>query len=229
MDLREDLAFETHTVVNYFDEEVSDLRHAEEQAVLRAMPTGYDLWELNGINVGCGDRCINDAIVGIDAHSGEWNTSGEFGQKFQSGAKLRSWSHDLPFKSNTLDYIVALHILEHEANPIEVVKHWIDIVKSGGGVGIVVPDWRYTWDSRNDDHPWGHRWNPTPKLSRALFEEYWSELSILEHLDTYRWKMSFDMVLRKPGDFVSFDASDADRIPTGRQLHTSGKFLHPDD
>ena len=124
---------------------------------------------------------------------------------------------------------MALHILEHVSDPVSVVLHWLDVVKPGGGVGIVLPDWRYTWDARRDNNIWSHHWNPMPALFKKLYDDSWSEVSHLEHSNTYKWKLSFDVVLRKYGDFVPFNPKDAERIPTGRQLWDAGMFLHLDD
>jgi len=133
------------------------------------------------------------------------------------------------FRSNSIDYIVALHILEHIPDPIEVVFNWLDILKPGGGLGIIVPDWRYTWDARNDQNIWSHRWNPTPKLVKNLFDQNWSKISCLEHFCTYKWKLSFDFVLRKFGEFQPFDIKEAETIPTGKQLYEFGLIYHSDE
>jgi hypothetical protein len=76
---------------------------------------------------------------------------------------------------------------------------------------------------------WSHRWNPTPNLVRNLYEEHWSTVSTLEHFCSYKWKLSFNFVLRKRGDFVAFNIHDAERIPTGKQLADMGKIYHRDD
>lgn len=51
----------------------------------------------------------------------------------------------------------ALSAAEHLNDPVAAVLHYLDIVKPGGGVGIVVPNWEYAWDARGDDNEWGHR------------------------------------------------------------------------
>ncbi len=226
---REELASQTHTMVVYYDQEVTDVRIAEENAAMRAAPQGYDLNDLNGVNVGCGDRIIHESLIGCDAHKGKWSIEGAQNQVYESKSKILSWSHDLPFKKESMDFIVALHILEHVADPVEIVLEWLDIIKPGGGLGIIVPDWRYTWDARNDHNIWSHRWNPTPKLVKKLYDEHWGHAAVLEHFCTYRWKLSFDFVLRKHGEFMAFDLKDAAKIPTGNQLFENGKFYHLDD
>ncbi len=67
---REAVALATGTMVQYYCNEVAAVREAEETASLRSMPPGYAIEWLNGLNVGCGDRPIHSALLGIDAHRG---------------------------------------------------------------------------------------------------------------------------------------------------------------
>lgn len=208
---REAVALATRTMVQYYGDEVASLREAEETAALRAMPPGHRIEDLNGLNVGCGDRPIHPPLLGIDVR--------------RSG-HLRGWCDALPFRSESIDFIVALHVLEREHDPVATVLHWLDVVKPGGGVGIVVSDWRYTWDARHDHDPWSHRWNPTPRLLEQLHARHWAHAASLERLDTYPFKLSFDVVLRKHGTFAPFDGSSRANRPTGHDLHEAGLFLH---
>ena len=214
---REQVARETGTMVVYFGEEVGRVRKAEEDAALRAAPPGHPLEQLNGLNVGCGDRIVQPSLVGLDAHRGTWLVGGDSHQTYNSSAALLAWAHELPFACNSMDYIVAMHILEHMPDPVATVLHWLSIVKPGGGVGIIVPDWRYTWDARDDDSLWGHRMNPTPELLRELYEKHWKPICTLEHCESYPFKLSFDVVLRKHGTFVPFGAT-MPQAPTGKAL-----------
>jgi SAM-dependent methyltransferase len=188
------------------------------------MPPGYAIEQLNGLNVGCGDRSVHSTLLGIDAHRGTWSMGGG-AASFTSLAHLRGWAGDLPFKPSSMDFIVALHVLEHEPDPVATMLHWLDVVKPGGGVGIVVPDWRYTWDARTDRHPWSHRWNPTPDRLRSLHARHWSAVATLEHIGTIPYKLSFDVVLRKHGPFAAFDARSLERRPTGYELHCRNAFV----
>jgi ubiquinone/menaquinone biosynthesis C-methylase UbiE len=46
----------------------------------------------------------------------------------------------LPFKDNSVDYLVARHNFEHYEDPRSVLKEWGRVVKPDGIVGIVLPD-----------------------------------------------------------------------------------------
>jgi SAM-dependent methyltransferase len=222
---REQFARETGTMVLYFGEEVPEVMRIEEAAALKAAPRGHDLSLLQGLNMGSGNRTISPYLLPIDImrHQEHGSESGEHGA-LHSGAFL-ALSDDLPFKPNSVDYIVALHMLEHVEDPVEVVLHWLAVIKPGGGIGVVVPDWRYTWDARHDDSSYGHKWNATPDLVRLLYAEHWSNVAELEHIDTYDHKISFDFVLRKPGEFKPFAPPRLVSMKSGKQRNEMGLFL----
>ena len=59
----------------------------------------------------------------------------------------------LPFRDNSLDYVVCSNVLEHVANPVAALAEWQRVLRPGGIIYLVVPDRRYTWD---------HPRRPTP-------------------------------------------------------------------
>ena len=222
---REEFARQTKTCVLYFGDEVSLVQKAEEDAALAAAPKGYSLEKLNGLNIGCGNRRISPHLLPVDIMRAPPTTAiAGAHHAFLQGAIL-ALADQLPFRNGTIDLIVALHMLEHMPDPVAVVQHWLDLLKPGGGIGIVVPDWRYTWDSRNDASVFGHKWNCSPELVRSLWEQHWSAHCELEGLATYPYKLSFDFVLRKHGDFVPFTIPDPSTMPSGASLHKAGVFL----
>lgn len=222
---REYFAFKTGTMVLYIGEEVAEVMKAEEEGALRATPKGYDLEQLVGLNIGCGARLISPYLLPVDIMRANHYGVGAGEHAALTATALLSLSDDLPFKHNSVDYIVALHMLEHVANPVETVNHWLDVVKPGGGIGIVVPDWRYTWDSRKDKGKFSHKWNPTPEFLHGLYNEHWRDRSALEHLATYDYRLSFDFVLRKHGEFRPFQLPDPNKILSGYELNQAKEFI----
>jgi SAM-dependent methyltransferase len=223
---REQFAHVTGVPVLYFGAEVPEVQQAEESAALRAAPQGFDLAVLQGLNIGCGTRTISPYLLPVDIMRQQEHGAGSGEHGALNNAAFLALSDDLPFKPGSIDFVVALHMLEHVEDPVKVILHWLDIVKPGGGVGIVVPDWRYTWDSRSDSAPYGHKWNPTPDLIRDLYRRHWRSKAELESIDTYDHKISFDFVLRKPGKFEPFAAPPIDQMKSGAERHRSGVFLH---
>lgn len=223
---REEFALKAHKMVLYHGKEVAAVQKAEETGALAAMPKGFPIDKLNGLNIGCGNRTISPYLTPVDIMRTQPETHIAGVHHALTPGAFLALPDDMPFKDNSIDYIVALHMLEHVENPIRVIHHWLDIVKPGGGIGIVVPDWRYTWDSRSDDAPFSHKWNPTPSLIEKIYREHWDDRADLETLATYSYKLSFDFVLRKHGTFTPFQAPAVDTIRTGMRRHKDGIFLH---
>ena len=214
---REELARGTNKQVFYLRDESQDCIRAANEAVLRAAPQGHRLEELNGINVGAGDRHVSDFVTTIDLKRVHKTNAA-------TGSFLAPMK-PLPFRPGVLDYIVSLHSLEHVSNPIEVLLHWIESLKPGGGIGLILPDWRYTWDARIDGTAWGHKWNPDPDLIAAAYDRYLKPHCELEALDTFDYKISFDVILRKPGEFVPFRSEEYLTGDSGKSLASTGQMF----
>ena len=220
---REFIAYKTRTLVIYFDEEVSQVREAEEVAALKAMPYGYPIEKLNGLNIGCGDRIIHPALIQVDITRASLIGAG--GHFYASPSAILSTCDKLPFADNSIDFIIALHFLEHIFNPIDVLRHWHNKLKPGGGVGIILPDWRYTWDARFDEAAYGHKWNCEPELLARLYKDQLQDIYILEGFNTYCHKISFDVVLRKDGIFKPFNIPLGEDSESGASRFRRGQFL----
>jgi SAM-dependent methyltransferase len=215
---REMLSFETKTRVVYLGNEVEMVKKIEEEAVLYSIPYGYKIIELNGLNIGCGDRLIHSSLIQYDGNRGDKENSKHNG--FIENCILGSIDK-LPFSDESLDFIVALHVLEHSATPANTILEWLRVLKPGGGIGVVVPNWKYNWDASYDLYPYGHRWNTSPISVMALIKELQnhvisSKLAFdIERFDTYSIKLSFDFVLRKYGTFKKTEINPG---PTGREI-----------
>jgi SAM-dependent methyltransferase len=62
----------------------------------------------------------------------------------------------LPFHDNSLDYVVASHVLEHVANPVAALAEWCRVLRPSGIIHVVVPDRRATWEHRRALTPVAH-------------------------------------------------------------------------
>jgi predicted SAM-dependent methyltransferase len=51
-------------------------------------------------------------------------------------------------KSNSVDFVMSSHVLEHLPNPAVAIEEWMRVVKPGGVVFFVVPDMRHTFDKK---------------------------------------------------------------------------------
>jgi SAM-dependent methyltransferase len=202
LEQREEIALHTKSRLYYYDEEVAAVRAAEEQILNNVIPDGYtmkDLPLLNGLNIGAGGRTISDYVTCLDFNRGAEETTSVNGIVKNS---ILSNADNLPFKDDSIDYIIALHILEHCAEPVSVLREWLRVLKPGGKLGVVIPDWRYNWNAANDNSKYGHRWNTSPISTAEMLETHFPDKIL--YLDTYPYKLSFDFVLKKPGDFKPF-------------------------
>merc|ERR1719223_1474430 len=208
MEALQRLSADTRIPTIYFDS--AAIAHAadEEAAALKAAPA-RDLTKLNGINVGYEGRNVKNTIP-VGKNNGK--------------TSIQAWTEDLPFANNTVDFIISLHNLEHVANPPEVINHYLDILRPGGGIGIILPHMDYVWAAHEDKAIWGHRWATRPETVCAMHEVFWKDRADLERLATLKNKNSFDVVLRKHGLFYPHEDDVTPKAPSGKELHDSGLF-----
>ncbi len=55
-------------------------------------------------------------------------------------------AYSLPVFSNSIDYIIASHVIEHCANPVKALIELYRVIKPGGFIYIVLPDKTKTFD-----------------------------------------------------------------------------------
>jgi len=53
---------------------------------------------------------------------------------------------DLPFKDNTVDFVISSHVIEHFYDPIKTIEEWLRVVKPGGYIYIIAPHKERTFD-----------------------------------------------------------------------------------
>lgn len=222
---RERFALKTKSLVLYMPAEAGLIKGLEEQAALQAAPRGYELNALNGINIGCGDRRISEHLTPVDIMRESQITSSTGAHHAFLRDAILANPEDLPFKPQSLDYIVALHMLEHVANPMEILLYWATLLKPGGGIGLILPNYEYTWNAAGDTSRFGHKWNTNSGIFRRLYEKHLRDQLLLERIDTLEHKISFDVVLRKPGTFKHFRISNETSQYSGAELARMGSMV----
>jgi SAM-dependent methyltransferase len=53
---------------------------------------------------------------------------------------------NLPFKDNSLDYVISSHVIEHFFDPVSAIQEWIRVIHKGGFVVIIAPQKERTFD-----------------------------------------------------------------------------------
>lgn len=96
-----------------------------------------------GIDVGAGADCLQTPAKGDRIFN--WDLKDGDGQKLDS------------IDDETFDFQFSSHTLEHVVDVDDALKNWIRVVKPGGFIYCVIPDWHYyekeKWPSQyNGDH-----------------------------------------------------------------------------
>lgn len=80
------------------------------------------------------------------------------------------------FLDQTLDFVIALHFLEHTQDPIRTVENMLRVLKKGGIAFIAIPDKRFTFDVNRPVHGFEHLrrdYNEGPAWSMRRHYEEW--------------------------------------------------------
>jgi SAM-dependent methyltransferase len=56
----------------------------------------------------------------------------------------------------SVDFVIANHMLEHTRNPIATVETFLRVLRPGGHIFMAIPDKRFTFDRRRDITPFSH-------------------------------------------------------------------------
>jgi SAM-dependent methyltransferase len=220
---RELIAWITGTPPLYIGDEAVEVQKAEAQAALRSLPAGVPTSKLNILDIGAGGRRLDDNVIPYEPHRHLDLDLPAYQKPF--GTPILGWADNLPFASSSLDAIISLHNLEHLENPVNFLLDALDIVKPGGGVGIIVPNVFFAWDPAGDLNPWGHRWASDPVTMCKMFHIFLEPLADVEHFVSYEHRISFDFILRKKGNHTPFD-DDAPNYATGMDKARQGERWH---
>ncbi len=81
-----------------------------------------------------------------------------------------------PFAPQSLDFIIASHVLEHLPFPLAALDHWYSALRPGGLLVLRIPDKRYTFDRQRPRTPLQHliheHVHPETFDQRAHFEDW---------------------------------------------------------
>lgn len=84
----------------------------------------------NGLDLGCSNRKKSCWAIGVDIN--------------REGGKIPEliWNaeEELPFRSQTLDFVMGTHIAEHLKDPATSIVRWMKKIKRGGFLILIIPD-----------------------------------------------------------------------------------------
>ena len=91
------------------------------------------------VDLGCGHNKTVDYAVGVDAiPKGEKINS--LHDAISQADVVANVAGEMPFKDGEFDVVIARHIMEHCINPIQTLREWMRIVRTGGKLYIAVPN-----------------------------------------------------------------------------------------
>lgn len=92
------------------------------------------------LDLGCGDHKTVLNAIGVDLVAKGTNITSLVGNPKSVADVEHDVSKPLPFEKESIDCIIARHILEHLINPLQVLRQWSASLKKGGRLIIAVPD-----------------------------------------------------------------------------------------
>lgn len=108
--------------------------------------------------VGSLDNCDFSQDTAWASHQDSYTFSAE---KTPGKNIFRDASNLSSIASQTYDFILSSHNLEHFANPVKALQEWKRVTRSGGGLILVLPNYSKTFDHRR-----------TPTSVDHMFEDF---------------------------------------------------------
>jgi len=99
------------------------------------------------------DNCVYSLETIWEGKRAEGSTFSYHARKSNGFNFIREATDLVGIADRQYDFILSSHSLEHTSNPVRALKEWMRVVKPGGAVIVLLPDYRHTFD---------HRRNPTP-------------------------------------------------------------------
>ena len=110
-----------------------------------------------GLDIGCNEQKITSNCIGVDIDSGVC-------------PDIVADMNDSQALGHDWDFIVASHVLEHAYNTIQTLTIWMNALKLGGTLGVIVPHGEYTQSKTLGDASLTHQQLFTPKTLHLFLE-----------------------------------------------------------
>ncbi len=122
----------------------------------------------------------------------------------------------LPFRSNTLNYVASSHVLEHVANPVAALLEWHRVLMNRGIIYLVVPHRPWTFDHKREptdpEHMWQDYLNQVTQSDGTHIDEFVDQVD----WSMYRPESSTETVSQEQEQLRSELKSDA---ANGKELN----------
>jgi SAM-dependent methyltransferase len=112
---------------------ILDLASGCGQFVLLALREGFDS---EGVEPDAWRRGFVERKIELAGYPPDWK------RRFHGGA-----GEALPFRDDSFDYVTSFQTLEHVGDPARVVAEMVRVTRPGGGIHIMCPDYRSTFEA----------------------------------------------------------------------------------
>lgn len=82
------------------------------------------------------DRSTKESLVGVQGFADDWSEP----DIVDDGEVLSS------IADNSIDFIIACHVLEHTQDPLSAMQAWLSKIRPGGVLFLAIPDRRHSFD-----------------------------------------------------------------------------------
>lgn len=94
------------------------------------------------LDLGCGGQKLHPKMVGVDIRrNGQMGVGGNWDKPAASDMEADVLA--LPLNDDSVDGILAKHLLEHIIDPVQALMEWLRVLKPGGKLVVLCPDYRY--------------------------------------------------------------------------------------
>ena len=178
----------------------------------------------SGIELGAGDRPLPVSLEADIRYVEAFDLASERSRSFPNAAGFNDFvSADLyatfesmPFAADSLDFIIASHVIEHSPNPIGALVNAHRCLRSGGRLLLIVPDHDRTFDAPREITPIDHLLNDFANYARELdlphYREWYKKVMRADDYDIKAqadWELKADLHYHcfTPGSFLEMIAA----------------------
>ena len=129
-----------HHVLPKYDAETGGV--VESENVLALSELEPILGDTIVLDLGCGGQKLHPKMVGVDIRRNGQVGVGANADK-PAVPDMEADVLDLPLKDQSVDGILAKHLLEHVLDPIKALYEWKRVLKPDGKLVVLCPDYRY--------------------------------------------------------------------------------------